>query len=69
MLKNKNSLPQEQDFEDEEEFVVKDTGVNEESVSFEDPEIQALEQEAHERTIAMFDSAKLYNVTSVLKVS
>ena len=49
------------------EFAPKvDRGVNEERVSFCDPETQALEQAAIERVI--MESAKYHNVTSVLKV-
>ena len=58
---------QDEDCEDDLDSVPEaDRGVNEDRVSFNDPEIDALEQEALERV--MLESAKLYNVTAVLKV-
>ena len=44
-----------------------DRGVNDEDFSLEDPEQQAKEQEMLESI--MMESAKCYNVSSVLKVS
>ena len=58
---------QDRDYEDEVEFTPKVRGVNEESISFDDPEVQAKEKEALMKV--MLESALYYNVTSVLKVS